>query len=278
MVSTCVKVGMSVALYKFWSKNNWEMKIRQIRNATLIVEFAGTKILVDPMLSEKGMLPAFIPSKTWSFKRNPLYDLPISKAEIIKDVDFVFLSHLHPDHWDKEAAITLPKGIKIFVQNQTDRLKIEESGFTNVEILTENSSFGEIQLSRTKAQHGKGYMLRLAGFVCGLVLKHATEKTLYIAADTVWFEGVKEALNRHKPEVVVLNGGDNQFAFGGQVVMNKKDIYEVHKEIPSATIIVSHMEGVNHNTLTRKNLKEFVNQKGITDKVNVPEDGQSYTF
>ena len=254
------------------------MKIHQIRNATIIIEYAGKKILVDPMLSDKGTLPAFIPSKTWSFKQNPLYDLPISKEEIVKDVDFVFVSHLHYDHWDKEAANTLLKGIKIFVQDERDKLKIEKSGFTNVEILTENSSFGEIKLSKTKAQHGKGYILKIAGFVCGLVLKHPTEKTLYIAADTVWYKGVQEALDQHKPDIIILNGGDNQFAFGGQLIMNKKDIYEVHKASPNAAIVVSHMEGVNHNTLTRKDLKEFLTEKGITDKVNVPEDGQSYTF
>lgn len=255
------------------------MKIHQIRNATIIVEYAGKKILVDPMFSDKGALPTTpIPAKTWSFKRNPLHDLPISKIEIVKDLDFVFLSHLHFDHWDKEAENVLPKGIKIFVQDQADKLKIEKPGFTNVEILTENSSFGDIKLSRTKAQHGKGFMLRLAGFVCGLVLKHPAEKTLYIAADTVWYEGVKEAIDKHKPDVVVLNGGDNQFFFGGQLIMNKQDIYEVHKATPNAKIVVSHMEGVNHNTLTRKDLKEFLNEIGIIDKVNVPEDGQSYTF
>lgn len=255
------------------------MKVHQIRNATIIVEYAGKKILVDPMLSDKGALPTtYIPAKKWSFKRNPLHHLPISKTEIVKDLDFVFLSHLHFDHWDAAAKDALPKGIKIFVQDQSDKLKIENSGFTNVEILTENSAFGEIKLSRTKAQHGKGFMLRLAGFVCGLVLKHPTEKTLYIVADTVWYEGVQEALEQHKPDIVVLNGGDNQFFFGGQLIMNKKDIYEVHKAIPNATIVVSHMEGVNHNTLTRKDLKEFLSVKRITDKVNVPNDGQSYTF
>lgn len=154
------------------------MKVQQIRNATILLEYAGKKILVDPMLSDKGALPAFIPAKTWSFKRNPLCDLPISKADVIKDVDFVFVSHLHYDHWDKEAVNTLPKGIKIFVQDQADKLKIEKSGFTNVEVLTENSTFDEIKLSRTKAQHGKGYILRIAGFVCGLVLKHPTKKNL----------------------------------------------------------------------------------------------------
>ncbi|WP_354305065.1 hypothetical protein [Pedobacter sp. UYP1] len=116
----------------------------------------------------------------------------------------------------------------------------------------------------------------MAGFVCGLVLKHPTEKTLYLAADTVWYEGVQEALDQHNPEVIVVNGGDNQFFFGGQLVMNKKDIHEVQKAIPKATIIVCHMEGVNHNTLTKKDLKAFLIEKGIADRVNVPEDGQSY--
>lgn len=88
------------------------MKIQQIRNATLIVEYAGRKILIDPMLSDKGTLPAFIPAKNWTFKKNPLNDLPYAKEEIIKEVDFVFLSHLHPDHWDEEAVRILPKGIK----------------------------------------------------------------------------------------------------------------------------------------------------------------------
>lgn len=255
------------------------MKIQQIRNATIIVEYAGKKILVDPMLSGKGALPTTpIPAKTWSFKRNPLHDLPISKTEILKDLDFVFLSHLHFDHWDNAATDALPKGIKIFVQDEADKSKIEKSGFTNVEILTENSSFGDIKLSRTKAQHGKGFMLKLAGFVCGLILKHSDEKTLYIVADTVWYEGVQEALDKHKPEVLVVNGGDNQFFFGGQLIMNKKDIYEVHKAVPNANIVVTHMEGVNHNTLTRKELKTFLNEKGIANKVSVPEDGQSYIF
>ncbi len=36
------------------------MKIHQIRNATVMLEHAGKKILVDSMLSDKGALSAFI--------------------------------------------------------------------------------------------------------------------------------------------------------------------------------------------------------------------------
>ncbi len=35
------------------------MKIQQIRNATLLIEYAGTRLLVDPFLAEKGTYPGF---------------------------------------------------------------------------------------------------------------------------------------------------------------------------------------------------------------------------
>lgn len=35
------------------------MKIQQIRNATIIIEYAGKRFLVDPMLGEKGRLLLF---------------------------------------------------------------------------------------------------------------------------------------------------------------------------------------------------------------------------
>jgi hypothetical protein len=60
--------------------------------------------------------------------------------------------------------------------------------------------------------------------------------------------------------------------------MGKDDIYEVYKAAPSAKIITSHMEAVNHWTLSRKELKSFINEKGISSYVLVPDDGESYTF
>ncbi|WP_338647890.1 hypothetical protein V5J73_04455 [Flavobacterium sp. KS-LB2] len=116
--------------------------------------------------------------------------------------------------------------------------------------------------------------MRLAGQVCGIVLCHPSEKTLYIAADTVWYEEVEKTLNKFKPEVIVVNGGDNRFFIGNQLVMNKQDIFSVHKATPNAKIIVVHMEGVNHNTLSRRELSEFIHEKTISDKVIIPIDGE----
>ena len=108
------------------------------------------------------------------------------------------LSGLHVDHFDDAAKEILPKDIKVFVQNEEDANEVQKAGFQNVEVLQQNTIFEGIRLSKTKAQHGRGEILKLAGHVCGIVCKHPTEKTLYVAADTVWYEGVQEEIAKHK--------------------------------------------------------------------------------
>jgi len=252
------------------------MKIQLVRNATLVVEYAGKKMLVDPMFSKKGELARGpMPAKDWNWRKNPNHELPLSIPEIIKDIDFVFLTHLHFDHWDKAASDALPKDIKVFVQDVNDLKVIRKEGFTNLEIISENSNFEGIQLIRTKAQHGKGFILNLAGQVTGMVLRHPSEKTLYLAGDTVWYQEVEKTIKKYSPEVIVVNGGDNRFIIGDQLVMNKEDIYKTHQAAPSSDIVVVHMEGVYHGMLTRKELKQFIDEKSISDQILIPEDGET---
>ncbi|WP_226087576.1 MBL fold metallo-hydrolase [Mesobacillus sp. S13] len=253
------------------------MNIQQIRNATLVVQYAGKKFLIDPFLAEKGSYPPF-PNSLRQDQNNPLVILPSSIDDIINDVDAVIVTHLHLDHYDDAAKEVLPKDIKIFVQNEEDANSVKNDGFKNVEVLQEDTVFKDVQLIKTKGEHGRGEILKLAGLVCGVVFKHDTEKTLYVAGDTVWYEGVQEAIDSHTPEVIVVNAGDNQFLQGGSLVMGKDDVLEVHKAAPSAKIIASHMEAVNHWTISREELKSFLNEHGISTSVLVPNDGESFTF
>ncbi|MGQ9008800.1 MBL fold metallo-hydrolase [Bacillus stercoris] len=253
------------------------MEIQQIRNATLVVEYAGKKFLIDPMLAEKGAYPPF-PNAPRQDQNNPLVELPTSVDNIIKDIDAVIVTHLHYDHWDEAAKKRLPKDIKLFSQNEEDAAEIRNAGFKNVEVLTKDTVFEGIQLIKTKGEHGRGEVLKLAGLVCGVVFKHQSEKTLYVAGDTVWYDAVQEEINTHQPEIIVVNGGDNQFYEGGSLIMGKEDIYETYKAAPKAKIIVSHMEAVNHWGLSKEELKSFINEKGIASHVLVPENGESYSF
>ena len=252
------------------------MKIKQIRNATLTIEYAGKKILVDPFLADKGTYPPFQNTFRQDMK-NPIVELPESIDELIK-VDAVIVTHLHLDHWDDVASERLPKNIKLYVQNNEDANIIREAGFKKVEVLGENTIFEGISLSKTNGKHGRGEVLNRIGDVCGVVFRHISEKTLYIAGDTVWCDDVQNAVNKYRPEIIVLNAGDNQYLGGISLVMGKDDLYEVYKTSPNSKIIASHMEAVNHWGLSREELKKFIHEKGIEKNVLVPNDGDLYIF
>lgn len=253
------------------------MNITHIRNATLIVEYANRRFLIDPMLGEKGTFPPF-PNSPREDQYNPLVELPISVEDVLSDIDAVILTHLHPDHFDEAAKEIIPKDIHIYTQNEEDAETVRNDNFTNVTALDRENTIGNITLIKTPGEHGRGEVLKIAGEVCGLIFKHSQEETLYVAGDTVWYDEVEKTLNTHQPEVIVVNGGDNQFNEGGSLVMGKEDILNVAKTMPTSKIISVHMEAVNHWTLSREELSQFATEQGISPQILIPEDGEKYSF
>lgn len=252
------------------------MKITQVRNATIVVDYAGARFLIDPMLAEQGGFPPF-PNTPNGHMRNPLVPLPVPVAEIVK-VDAVIVTHTHMDHWDEAAAQLIPKDLPIFVQHEGDQAKISQDGFLDVRILTQ-ASFAGIELIRTSGQHGSDAVTaklkgRL-GDVSGVVFRAPEEGTLYVAGDTVWNESVKASIDRYSPDVVIVNCGDAQILGAGSIIMNKEDVLEVCNAAPAALVVASHMEAVNHAVLTRAELQRFVDHAGLQGRCAIPLDGET---
>ncbi|MCB1950262.1 MBL fold metallo-hydrolase [Nitrosomonas sp.] len=256
------------------------MKFRQIRNATLHIQYAGKKFLIDPWLAEKGAVPGFGGTIN-DHIRNPTAELPMPVSEIV-DVDAVILTHNHPDHWDDVAKQSIPKDMLFFTQHEKDAQSVRSAGFNNVHVLNETNNIDGITLIKTPGQHGNDHVLKemkeLLGDVSGIVFKHPDEKTLYIAGDTVWCQIVEENLKKYNPDIVVVNSCDAKVIGDESIIMGKQDVYEVYKAAPNATVIASHMESVNHATVSRKEMREFLHENGMTQRVLVPEDGESYSF
>lgn len=259
------------------------MKITQIRNATIQINIKGVKFLIDPYLAEKDRYPGF-PNTMNSNIRNPKVELPFSLERII-EVDAVILTHIHPDHFDEVAYDLIPKNKKIFVQNINNKNFVKNLGFENIEILTkEGIFFNDIKIIKTPAQHGSKekveatyQSLEIEYDSCGVILESSNEKKLYIAGDTIWCEEVKETLEIFNPEIIILNAGDAKLSDGTSIIMNKEDVKNVYLACPNSIIIASHMETVNHSTLSRKDLNNFAKEEKINNLL-IPNDGESYSF
>lgn len=253
------------------------MQITQIRNATILIQYGGIRFLLDPVLAEKDSYPGF-PGTYNDHLRWPKVDLPFPITEVI-DVDAVIVTHTHEDHWDEAAIEAIRKDMPVFAQHEDDARLIGKAGFTDVRILSQNSAFGGVSLIKTPGRHCSdrefGAIGERLGEVCGVIFQSGDEKTLYLAGDTVWNRYVEDTLIRYSPEVIILNSGDAQIPGIGSIIMNKEDVYMVFKAAPRATIIASHMDAVNHAALTRARLRDYSAKTGMTDRLMVPEDGET---
>ncbi|OOF51499.1 hypothetical protein BKK54_02525 [Rodentibacter genomosp. 1] len=256
-----------------------EISYQHIRNATAKIEMAGSTFLVDPYLAPKGTYAGFEGSIN-SQKRNPLIDMAEPVEKVLEGVDAVIVTHTHADHWDEYAQKMLPKTLPIFVQNAGDAQIIRSQGFKDVRVVGKNTEFNQVKLSKTGGQHGTDQMYsnpqfaEILGEAMGVVMQADGEKTLYIVGDTIWNEEVDFALNRYKPEVIVMNTGYAQMEGNSDsIIMGKADVAKARQVAPKADIITVHMDAVNHASVTSDEMRKFVKENNLS-KVAVPKESE----
>lgn len=185
------------------------MLFQQIRSATVKVTCGGVTFLVDPMLAPKDFYPPFPKTE----RKWPMCDLPFAADEVIVGTDAVIMTHYHIDHFDEFAVKALNKDIKVFCQDEFDQNFLAGYGFTNTEILrAEGTEFKGVMLYKTECLHGVWEtaapyyeMIDLRPNAMGVVFKAPSAKTLYLAGDTIWYDGVKRALYTYKPDAAIVN-------------------------------------------------------------------------
>lgn len=85
-------------------------------------------------------------------------------------------------------------------------------------------------------------------------------------------------LQKHQPDVVVLNAGYAHVIGFGPIIMGQEDVLNVHFLLPQANIVAIHMEAINHCLLTRSALREYVEANQVSDAVSIPQDGETVIF
>jgi L-ascorbate metabolism protein UlaG (beta-lactamase superfamily) len=253
------------------------VRLTLLRHATLLVEVAGRRLMVDPMLDAAG---ARGPVRGTPDERpNPLVDLPVRAVEAAAGVEAVLLTHTHVDHFDAAGVTVVPAGVPWFCQPE-DVADLQGIGLQAWPVPPGDAVAWEgLSITRTGGRHGRTEeMIRGLAPVSGFVVRADGEPTLYVAGDTVWCDEVADAIAAHDPDVVVVNAGAATFLSGGTVTMEAADVAAVARAAPRARVVAVHMEAINHCVETRAALGAAMAGDGLADRVLIPSDGDALTL
>ena len=261
-----------------------QVSYQHVRNATGKLAYNDTVFLIDPMLAEKGRYEGFAGSFN-SEVRNPKMDLPESKEDILKNVDALIVTHTHLDHWDEVAQQFINKDIPVFVQDDKDATEIRKEGFRNVQVLDRDIEFQGVRLTRVEGTHGTEEMYAnpsvsvVLGESMGVVFAAPGEKTTYLMGDTVWTARVDKTLQNRQPDILIMNTGyAKSISYNDSIIMGTEDVGRAATRMPKAKIVAVHMDAINHCTVSRKNMRDFVHSRKLGKQVAVPDDGQIINF
>jgi len=246
------------------------MRLRLIRHATLVVEYGGRRLLVDPMLDGAGARPPVV--NTPNQRENPLVPLPEPAAEVARGVDAVLVTHLHADHWDATAAAVLDPSLPLVCQPE-DEARLADAGFTDLRPVADGIELGGIRIARTPCRHGTGEIGERMAPASGFVLRAPGEPVVYLAGDTIWCPEAEAVLRRDAPTVVVVNAGGARFLVGDPITMDAADVVATCRAAPHARVVAVHMETINHCLVTRADLAAALREAGVERQVSIPADG-----
>src|SRR4026209_1058565 len=154
------------------------MRVTLIRNATVVLELSGRRILVDPMLDAARARPPI--ENTANPVPNPTVELPSPAEAVVRGLDAVLVTHRHRDHFDGTAERLLPRDVPTFCQPD------EASAFFDFGLDTrpigDTLDWDGRTIRRVPGRDGSGTVGEALGPVSGFVFDD-----LYLAGDTVWY-------------------------------------------------------------------------------------------
>jgi L-ascorbate metabolism protein UlaG (beta-lactamase superfamily) len=252
-----------------------------VGNATTVLRVGRFTLLTDPNFLHKGQR-AYLGYGLWSKRRtDPAFgigDLP--------PLDAVVLSHLHGDHWDREAQRGLPKTLPIVTTPQASR-KLRRRGFRAAEGLGTWESADRVsgdqrlRVTAVPARHGPRGVHRLMPSTMGSIVDleegGRSRLRLYITGDTLYRPMLAEIGERYPDiDAMLIHLGGTKVA-GVLLTMDGRHGARLAELIRPARTIPIHYDDY---TVFRSPLSDFEREladRGVATRVTSWARGDSLT-
>jgi L-ascorbate metabolism protein UlaG (beta-lactamase superfamily) len=254
-----------------------------VGTATVVIWYAGFTILTDPNFLHAGDHVHLGYGLTSVRRTNPAVEM-----EDLPPLDFVLLSHLHGDHFDRVAERKLNKATPILTTRHATRY-LEKVGFTRTHSLKTWESIelrkGEanLRLTAMPGTHGPGPFGALLPPVMGSMLDFEDETgenrlRMYISGDTLIHDRLRE-IPRRFPDVdlALLHLGGTK-VLGIVVTMDAEQGMEAMRIIDPRTAVPIHYNDYEAFESPLEDFKKAVNEAGLEDRVHYLAHGDTYEF
>jgi L-ascorbate metabolism protein UlaG (beta-lactamase superfamily) len=254
-----------------------------IGNATVVIRYAGFTILTDPNFLHSGDHVHLGYGLTSVRKTDPAVEI-----EDLPPLDFVLLSHLHGDHFDRVAERRLNKATPI-VSTRHATSYLDKVGFTTTHSLMTWETIGvrkgraTLNLTAMPGTHGPGPLGAVLPPVMGSMLDFADGEgdahlRMYISGDTLIHDRLKE-IPRRFPHVdlALLHLGGTR-VLGIMVTMDAEQGVEAMRIVDPRTAIPIHYNDYEAFKSPLEDFERAVSEAGLEDRVHYLSHGDTYEF
>ncbi len=254
-----------------------------VGTATVIIRYAGFTILTDPNFLHSGDHVHLGYGIRAQRRTDPAIDI-----DELPPIDFVLLSHMHGDHFDRVAEERLDADLPIITtRHAADDLS--EKGFRETHALDTWETMvvrkGDVRLdvTSTPGRHGPPVVSKGLPPVMGSMLEFKpTEETtalrLYITGDTVMHGVLEEIPERYSDiDIALLHLGGTK-VLGLLLTMDADQGIEAVELFDAETSIPIHYDDYDVFESSLEEFQEAVREAGLDERVEYVDRGDTARF
>jgi L-ascorbate metabolism protein UlaG (beta-lactamase superfamily) len=255
-----------------------------VGTATVVIRYAGFTILTDPNFLHAGDHVHLGYGLTSRRRTNPAVEI-----EDLPPLDFILLSHLHGDHFDRVAERKLNKATPIISTRHATKY-LDKVGFTRTRALKTwepidvRKGEANLRLTAMPGTHGPGPLGAALPPVMGSMLDFGNEVgearlRMYISGDTLIHDRLRE-IPRRFPDVdlALLHHGGTR-VLGIMVTMDgEQGGVEAMRIMDPSTAIPIHYNDYEVFESLLEDFKQAVSAVGLEDRVHYLAHGDTHQF
>jgi L-ascorbate metabolism protein UlaG (beta-lactamase superfamily) len=256
-------------------------EVQFIGTATTIVRCGPFTILTDPNFLHRGQY-AWLGHGLVSRRLTE----PALSIDQLPDLDLVLLSHLHGDHWDREARRGLDSGLPVITTPHASKRLQARHGFRRAQGLrtwetwTCHKARETLTITSLPAVHAHGLARRLLPPVMGsLVELHDASGEcrlrVYITGDTLMFDGIHEIATRFPDlDAAIVHLGGTTLPGGLVVTLDGEQGAELTHAVAARKVVPVHYDDYGVFRSPLQEFREAARRRGLDHLIEHVQPGE----